>query len=98
VTTTIIIAEADLHLQPAEHRPFVDGAGEARAVDHLHQHRRRAQERDQHAEDGDRVRALAAHRLAGQAGDQRAGQRRQRHGEQQVLGDACSSHGAHSAF
>jgi hypothetical protein len=58
---------------------------EARTVQHLHQHHGRADEGDQHAQDGDRVRALAADGLAEQAGDDGAGQRRQRHRQQQVL-------------
>ena len=37
-----------------------------------------------------RVRAAAAHLLADEAGDEGADQRRQRDGEQQVLGDRCA--------
>ena len=71
--------EADFHLQAADDDPFVDGGVEARAVHgHRLQHHGRADEGDQHAQDGDDVRAAAAHGLAGQAGDQRTDQRRQR--------------------
>jgi hypothetical protein len=82
--------EADLHLQAANDHPLVHGGVEARAVlDHIVQHQRRADEGHQHTQDGDAVRAAAPHSLAGQAGHQRAGQRRQRDEQQQVGRQGC---------
>jgi hypothetical protein len=53
------------------------------------QHHGRADEGDQHAQDGDACARPAADGLAEQAGDDGADQRRQRHRQQQVLEKGC---------
>ena len=55
------------------------------------QHHHREDEGDQHAEDGDAVRAAPADRLAEEARHDRADQRQHRHGDEQV-GRKCRCH------
>ena len=90
--TQAIDQKADFHLQPAAWRiriakthPFINRGIEAGAGQHVIEHHRRQHERNQHAEDGDRVGAGPADGFAEEAGDHRARQRRQRYRQQQVL-------------